>query len=182
MKLMNGLIKRLIKPPVDGPAATMWLRMMCGSVFFWEGVLKFIYLNQGVGRFTKLGLPFPGATADFVAVLEIVGGIMLLLGLGTRLIAIPFVIEMLVAIAVTKIPLFLGTSPLPPPPALPIAGFWAVLHEVRSEFAQLLTVVFLFIAGPGRWSLDALMARRSPNVARVRRPLYSSDGGKVTAG
>ena len=71
---------------------------MCGGVFFWEGILKFVYTNQGIGRFTKLGIPMPGATADFVAVLEIVGGLMLLAGLGTRLISIPFVIEMLVAI------------------------------------------------------------------------------------
>jgi uncharacterized membrane protein YphA (DoxX/SURF4 family) len=90
---------------------------------------------------------------------------LLLTGLGTRLIAIPFVIEMLVAMATTKISLFLGTSPLPPPPAPPIAGFWAVLHEIRSEYAQILTVLFLFIAGPGRWSLDAWIARRRAKKA-----------------
>ena len=118
---MNSIFKSLMNPPVDGPAATLWLRLMCGGVFFWEGILKFVYANQGVGRFTKLGLPFPGPTADFVAVLEIVGGLMLLAGLGTRLIAIPFVIEMIVAVLMTKITLFLGTSPLPPPPAPPLS-------------------------------------------------------------
>ncbi|HEY2759618.1 MAG TPA: DoxX family protein [Pirellulales bacterium] len=158
---MKKLLQWLMRPPVDGPAAAVWVRVMCGSVFLWEGILKFVYLNQGVGRFTKLGMPFPGATADFVAVLEIVGGVLLLLGLGTRLIAIPFMIEMIVAMLVTKISMFLGTSPLPLPPSPPQIGFWAVLHEVRSEFAQLLTVLFLFIAGPGRISLDALLARRS---------------------
>jgi putative oxidoreductase len=161
---MKTIMQPLLKPPVDGPAATVLLRLMCGGVFFWEGILKFVYANQGIGRFTKLGIPMPSATADFVAVLEIVGGILLLAGLGTRLIAIPFAIEMLVAIATTKISLFLGTSPLPPPPAPPISGFWAVLHEIRSEYAQFLTVLFLFIAGPGRWSLDAWLARR-----RVRK-------------
>jgi putative oxidoreductase len=174
---MNSIIQRLLKPPVDGPAATVWLRLMCGGVFFWEGVLKFVYANQGIGRFTKLGLPFPAATADFVAVLEIVGGILLLLGLGTRIIAIPFIIEMMVAIAVTKISLFLGTSPLPPPPAPPLAGFWAVLHEVRSEYAQLLTVLFLFIAGPGRLSLDAKLARKRSSAAPVSRPTFPSERG-----
>ena len=39
---------------------------MAGGVFFWEGLLKFIYVNQGVGRFTKLGIPFPHYTATFV--------------------------------------------------------------------------------------------------------------------
>jgi putative oxidoreductase len=167
---MNSIIQRLLKPPVDGPAATIWLRIMWGGVFLWEGILKFVYAHQGVGGFTKLGLPFPGATADFIAVLEIVGGILLLLGLGTRLIAIPFMIEMLVAMLVTKISLFLGTSPLPPPPAPPLVGFWAVLHEIRSEYAQLLTVPFLFIAGPERLSLDAVLGRRR-QTALPRAPL-----------
>jgi uncharacterized membrane protein YphA (DoxX/SURF4 family) len=60
--------------------------------------LKFVYANQGVGRFTKLGIPFPHFTATFIGGLEIVGGLLLLAGLATRLIAIPFVAEMLVAI------------------------------------------------------------------------------------
>src|ERR1044071_5575909 len=120
---MQKIIEWLSSPPTEGPSSILFLRLMCGGVFFWEGILKFVYANQGVGRFTKLGIPMPGATADFVAALEIGGGILLLTGLGTRLIAIPFVIEMLVAMATTKISLFLGTSPLPPPPSPPIAGF-----------------------------------------------------------
>jgi uncharacterized membrane protein YphA (DoxX/SURF4 family) len=75
----------------------------------------------------------------------------------TRLIAIPLIIEMIVAMLSTKISLFLGTSPLPLPPAAPLVGIWAVLHEIRSEYAQLLTTIFLLINGPGSWSLDALL-------------------------
>jgi len=130
---------------------------MVGAVFFWEGILKFVYVNQGVGRFTKLGLPFPVFTANFVGGLEIVGGLLLILGLGTRLIAIPFIIEMLVAMLSTKPRLFLGTLPLPPPPVPPQVGIWAVLHEVRSEYAQIMSCIFLLISGPGPWSLDALL-------------------------
>ena len=74
---MNSILRWLTRPPVDGPAATLLLRLMCGGVFFWEGILKFVYTNQGIGRFTKLGMPFPGPTADVVAVLEIVGGMLL---------------------------------------------------------------------------------------------------------
>jgi putative oxidoreductase len=81
---------------------------------------------------------------------------------------------MIVAILSTKISMYLGTSPLPLPAVPPKIGMWAVLHEVRSEYAQLLTVVFLLINGPGRWSLDAVLAKRSeeiPNqlVAESRR-------------
>jgi putative oxidoreductase len=156
----------LIHPPTDGPKSTVFLRLMAGSVFFWEGILKFAYRNQGIGRFTKLGMPFPHFTANFVASLEIVGGLLLLTGLLTRLIAIPFIFEMIVAILSTKISLYLGTSPLPLPPAPPQIGIWAVLHEVRSEFAQLLTVAYLLVNGPGRWSLDAVLGgKRTEEIA-----------------
>jgi len=52
--------------PIDGPKSTLLLRLMAGGVFFWEGLLKFVYANQGVGRFTKLGIPFPHITATFI--------------------------------------------------------------------------------------------------------------------
>src|SRR5215470_9111241 len=157
---MSKIISWLINPPTDGPKSTLLLRLMAGGVFFWEGLLKFVYANQGVGRFTKLGIPFPHLTATLIGGLEIVGGLLLLAGLSTRLIAIPFVAEMVVAILSTKISLYLGTSPLPLPPAPPQVGFWAVLHEIRSEYAQMLTVLFLMVNGPGKWSLDALLSTR----------------------
>src|SRR5262245_38575339 len=159
----------LLHPPVDGPASIVAVRMMAGAVFLWEGILKFVYENQGIGRFTKLGMPFPEVTASFVGGLEIVGGLLLIVGLGTRLISVAFVIEMLVAMLSTKPRLFLGTLPLPPPPAPPVAGIWAVLHEIRSEYAQLMSCVFLLAAGPGPWSLDASLARRESTTVQVAR-------------
>ena len=156
----NTLWQWVFNPPDDAPAATILLRLMAGGVFLWEGILKFVYTNQGVGRFTRLGFPFPHATATFDGMLEIVGGILLITGFLTRIISIPFIIEMLVAMLATKITLYLGTSPLPLPPVPPQIGFWAVLHEIRSEYAQLMTTIFLLVAGPGRWSLDALLARK----------------------
>jgi len=157
---MNKIISWLMNPPTDSPKSTLLLRLMAGGVFFWEGLLKFVYANQGVGRFTKLGIPFPHFTAPFIGGLEIVGGLLLLAGLTTRLIAIPFIAEMIVAILSTKISLYLGTSPLPLPPAPPQVGFWAVLHEIRSEYAQMLTVMFLLVNGPGEWSLDAWLTKK----------------------
>ena len=169
---INKLWDWLFNSPLDGPSAIILLRLMAGGVFLWEGMLKFIYVNQGVGRFTKLGLPFPQATANMIGALEIVGGILLIAGFLTRPIAIPFVIEMLVAILSTKISLYLGTSPLPLPPVPPQIGLWAVLHEVRSEYAQLMTTMFLLMAGPGRWSLDALLIR---HTKAGKYPLRSPD-------
>src|SRR5213078_2069637 len=133
---MNKAFDWFFKPPVDGPAAIILLRLMAGSVFLWEGVMKFVFPNQGVGRFTKLGFPAPHFMATADAWLEIIGGALLILGLLTRPIALLFVIEMLVAMASTKIPMYLGTYPLPLPPVPPQVGFWAVLHEIRSEYAQ----------------------------------------------
>jgi hypothetical protein len=117
------LMEWLWVPPLSAPHATILIRSMAGGVFLWEGILKFVYVNQGVGRFTKLGFPFPELTAHFVGVLEIVGGILLIAGLLTRLTAIPFAIEMVVAILSTKIALYLGTSPLPLPPVPPQMAF-----------------------------------------------------------
>ncbi len=156
---MKKLIDWIFNPPESAPRSTLLIRLMAGGVFFWEGILKFVYTNQGVGRFTKLGIPFPGPTAHFVAILEIVGGLLFIAGFLTRAIAIPFVIEMIVAILSTKISLYLGTSPLPLPPAPPQVGAWAVLHEVRSDYAQIMSAMFLLIAGPGPLSVDAVIAR-----------------------
>ena len=64
----------------------------------------------------------PEVLAPAIAVLQIGGGLLLMSGLGTRLISVPFVIEMLVAILSSKISLYLGTSPLPAPPAPPVMG------------------------------------------------------------
>jgi putative oxidoreductase len=156
---LRKLIDWMLTPPDSAPRSTILIRCMVGGVFLWEGILKFVYTNMGVGRFMKIGIPAPELMAHFVAVLEIVGGALLISGFLTRLIAIPFVIEMVVAILSTKPALYFGTSPLPLPPAPPQSGVWAVLHESRSDYAQIMSVLFLLAAGPGPWSVDAILAR-----------------------
>jgi uncharacterized membrane protein YphA (DoxX/SURF4 family) len=162
--MVRNAIDWLLNPPSSAPRSTMLIRLMAGGVFFWEGILKFVYVNQGIGRFTKIGIPAPGPMAHFIAVLEIVGGLLLMSGFLTRLIAVPFIIEMIVAILSTKVALYLGTSPLPLPPAPPQIGIWAVLHESRSDYAQIMSSLFSLFAGPGPWSIDGMLAR-----ARHRR-------------
>jgi putative oxidoreductase len=177
MNQLKRLVAFLATPPLTAPKSTLLLRLMAGGVFLSEGILKFVYTNQGVGRFTKLGLPLPHLTATFVGGLEIVGGILIIAGLLTRFIAIPFIIEMVVALLATKISLYLGTSPLPLPPSPPTVGFWAVMHEARSEYAQILTTIFLFVAGPGSLSLDAVLRRRRP--ATTTTAARRGEGGSL---
>lgn len=178
------LIRFFSRPPLDAPRATLLLRLMAGSVFFWEGLLKFVYANQGVGRFTKLGMPVPELLAPAIAYLEIGGGLMLIVGIATRWMALPFMIEMVVAMLSTKISLYLGTSPLPMPPAPPKLGVWAVLHEIRSDWAQIMTCAYLLWAGPGPWSLDSVLghkaARRASPARQAARLALPADVGKST--
>jgi len=174
---LRNLVRYVTSPPTSGPSSILVVRMMAGAVFLSEGLLKFVYTNQGVGRFTKLGMPVPGLLAPAIAVLEIVGGSLLMTGLGTRLLSLPFIVEMVVAILSTKIGLFFGTSPLPRPAAPPFTGWWAVLHESRSDYAQLLCCLFLFLAGPGPWSVDALLQRWRRSS---RRSATESTSGIVT--
>jgi uncharacterized membrane protein YphA (DoxX/SURF4 family) len=178
MKDLRSRLRWIFVPPLTAPHATWIARVMAGAVFLSEGILKFVYTNQGVGRFTKLGLPLPDFTATFVGVLEIAGGLALIFGLLTRAFAIAFIIEMIVAILTTKVSLYLGTSPLPAPAAPPKVGFWAVLHETRADWAQLLTCSFLLVVGPGPWSLDSLLQKRWPRLAQeqgavTRTPVHA---------
>ncbi|PSL43034.1 putative membrane protein YphA (DoxX/SURF4 family) [Chitinophaga niastensis] len=174
---MKKAINWFLKPPVTGQSTILILRLMAGNVFLWEGILKFVYVNQGVGRFTKLGFPFPEITAHFIAVGEIIGGLLLIFGLFTRITAFYFIVQMIVAILSTKIDLYFGTSPLPLPPAPPKIGIWAVLHEIRSDYAQILTCLFLLIEGAGRRSLDFIVST-SKKVYSITGRDYSPQSTK----
>jgi uncharacterized membrane protein YphA (DoxX/SURF4 family) len=134
----------------QAPRATLLIRLAVGSVFFSEGIQKFLYPDErGVGRFLKIGIPASEVLAPFVGFVEIVCGALVLLGLATRLAAIPLAIVMLTAIATTKIPILRST------------GFWDMAHEARTDFAMLLGALFLLAVGGGPASLDAIIARRS---------------------
>src|SRR5439155_17542328 len=79
------------------PAVVILIRLMLGGVFLSEGLQKFVYPDAlGVGRFSTIGIPAPEVMAPFVGVCEIGCGILFLLGLLTRLAAIPMIIDMLV--------------------------------------------------------------------------------------
>src|SRR5665811_1645305 len=132
----------------SAPAATILVRILVGAVFLSEGIQKFVFPDAlGVGRFAKIGIPAPATMASFVGVVEIVFGALILLGLLTRLSAIPLLIDISVAIATTKVPMLLDK------------GFWAAAHEARTDVSMLLGLIFLLIVGSGPWSVDARLFR-----------------------
>jgi putative oxidoreductase len=166
---METLLKRLFDPRTDASDGAILIRFIAGWTFFWEGVIKFLFASQGVIRFTKLGMPMPEVLAPAIAVLEIVGGLAFLAGFMTRPFALLFIGEMIVAILSTKVPMLLGTNPLPPPPVPPISGFFAVLHEIRDDIAQLLCSILLLWYGPGPWSIDKKRAEAMDAPRRLKR-------------
>src|ERR1035441_8618963 len=140
----------------NAPRATILIRLLVGAVFLSEGVQKFLFpAARGVGRFTKIGIPAPQFFAPFVGVVEIVCGTLLIVGLVTRLAAIPLIIDICVAIITTKIPM-LGT-----------AGFWGMAHEARTDYCMLLGLVFLLIVGSGPFSIDRRLEPSEPMPERI---------------
>jgi putative oxidoreductase len=137
-------------PIGTAPPSTLLVRAVVGAVFLLEGCLKFVDPDgMGVGRFAKIGIPFPSFFAPFDGVFEIACGIGLMLGLLTRWAAIPMLVNMIVAITTTKIPLLLRE------------GFWKAAHEARLDFTMLLACAFLVLAGGGTLSLDSLLLTSS---------------------
>ena len=127
-------------------SAIIFIRIAVGVVFASEGIQKFLYPDAlGAGRFAKIGIPAPEVMGPFVGAVEIVCGVLILLGLCTRWAALPLIIDMLVALASTKLPILLGQGYLSfaAPSAKP--GLWSMLHEARTDLSMLLCSIFLFL-------------------------------------
>jgi uncharacterized membrane protein YphA (DoxX/SURF4 family) len=153
-------LTRLLR--ADAPSAAVFIRFAVGLVFASEGIQKFLYEEaQGAGRFAKIGIPAPEVMGPFVGIVEIVCGTLLLVGLATRLAAMPLVINMLVALASTKLPILLGHGYwIFAHTFAPKAGFWAFLHESRTDLSMLCGGIFLVLVGADRWSLDRFLGAR----------------------
>lgn len=134
------------------------VRLYWGWQFMQTGWGKLSNLEKVTGFFTKLGIPAPAFNATFVSGLEFAGGILLILGLGSRLIALPLVINMMVAyIMADREALF---SFLSNPDKFTAAAPYTFL------IASLLVLIF----GPGRLSADAMLGALSRR-GLTRRPI-----------
>jgi putative oxidoreductase len=127
----------------EAPAAVILIRLIVGAVFLSEGLQKFLFASElGAGRFAKIGIPNPEFFGPFVGAFEILCGALVLLGLFTRVALLPLLIIISVAIATTKLA------------TLPDKGFWSTAHEGRTDYAMLLSIIFLLKVGAGVWSVD----------------------------
>jgi len=115
---------------------TIFVRLAVGLIFFTQGILKYIDPNMGVNRFTRIGFAHPAFTAHFVGTFEIVCGLLVLVGLFTRIAAIPLLIIICTAILTTKIPELTRTG----------QGFWFMVSDARTDFAMLMCLLFLLFS------------------------------------
>jgi putative oxidoreductase len=147
-----------------GPTAIVLVRLVVGIVFTSEGILKFVRpAAQGAGRFAKIGIPWPDIMGPLIGGVELLCGLLVLVGFLTRVAAAPLIADMVVAILSTKVPILLGHGYwLFAHSFAPKAGVWDFLHESRTDLAMLLSSIFLLIVGAGQWSIDAVFARSQP--------------------
>ncbi len=137
-RILDALFSRLAFAP------PLLARLVIGVVFTGSGWGKLHNLGQVTQYFASLGIPFPELQAPFVASIELVCGALVLVGLGTRFVAVPLVGTMVVALATALAPKIDGLGSL--------FGL--------SEFLYIALLVQLAISGAGAVSLDHLVAHR----------------------
>jgi putative oxidoreductase len=138
------------------PVAPLITRLVIGQAFFLTGRGKLMNFDSTAGFFAGLGIPFPTANAAFISTLELVGGVCLMLGLGTRvfaaLLSSTMVVALMTADKMSFVSALEGTSD---------QGLTGVVPVVFLMF-----LLWLVGSGPGPVSVDRIVARKLlPRVA-----------------
>lgn len=149
-KLMHNSAMVYLRKPRNAECAKLILRLALGVIFVMHGWAKLNGLDGVEMFFGKLGIPAPAAMALLVAIVEFVGGLLVLLGLATRFWAAGLAIVMVVAIATAK---DVGSLP-----------------TYEFELALLAMALSLFWSGAGAWSLDAWMMKRGSQQHAAAMP------------
>ena len=141
---------------------SIFVRLSLAGVFIPEGVQKLTHADiLGAGRFAKIGIPYPEFFGPFVGWVELIAGVMFLVGYATRAAAVTIIVTMIVAILSTKIPILLGKEwggfSLR---ELDRYGFLSFTHETRTDWAMLMGAIYLLLSGAGRWSLESRLSRQ----------------------
>jgi putative oxidoreductase len=123
--------------PYNLDAALLILRIVLGIVLLYHGVPKLMNFSATVGGFQTMGLPAPSVTAAFALLAEVVGGLLILLGVAVELAALLVIIDMLGAIALVHW----------------ANGFDFTKGGWEHPFTVLMMAVVLALAGPGRMSI-----------------------------
>ena len=126
----------------------LFVRLYWGWQFMVDGWGKLHNLPKVIEYFGSLGLPMPGPTAYFVSILELIGGMLLALGLGSRLIALLLTGNMTVAYITGDREALLSIFSDPDK------------FSAAAPFTYLMASLIVLIFGPGRFSLDYLIGRR----------------------
>src|SRR5574341_685532 len=137
------MLENLLAP--YGDLGLLILRIGLAVVFIAHGWPKLKGIGMVTGFFKQLGIPLAPAAAWLVALLETVGSALVVAGLGTRILAAMFVIDMLVAIVKARIGMAKAA----------FAGGNAIGWEF--EFALLVGALALVFTGAGAYSLDAVL-------------------------
>ncbi|MAG42611.1 MAG: DoxX family protein [Erythrobacteraceae bacterium] len=147
---------------------SIFVRLSLAGVFIPEGLQKLTHADiLGAGRFTGIGIPYPEFFGPLVGVLELLAGIMFLVGYASRAAAVPIIVIMIVAILSTKIPILLGREwGMFSLRELDRYGFLSFTHETRTDWAMLMGAIFMLLSGSGRWSLDERLSHGNSNPSR----------------
>jgi len=125
------------------------IRLAWGAGFFFAGKGKLENLEARTITFANLGIPFPKANLILASTTEMVGGLLLVLGLGGRLVTVPLIFTMLVAFATAERGSFGQAWADKNPDAIVSAA----------PFPFLIAALVVLAFGPGKLSVDHLIGK-----------------------
>jgi putative oxidoreductase len=138
----------------DAHPAVLLIRLAVGFTFLVAGSRKLMDLEQAGSNFGNMGFPQPHFLAGMVAGFEVLCALLILVGLATRLAAIPLIVIMIMAIISTKLPTLVGGTVGPFGPPSGPASVSNFLNAARLDVSMLLSASFLAWVGAGPWSVD----------------------------